>query len=387
MLKIMKKIIRKRKAISPVIATILLIALTVSSIALVYFVAIPYLNSTQIFAFVKNVRDTNKDSRYDEIKIIVTNGGTTNIEITSIFIWSVPKGLLEDQDKWVRHEDWALKNPSDNRVAPSSPKEMTVVGTDQIELSIAEQTYYRLEIEYAGQKYAYVSNWKLLNKEADLSDLLSDFKSFDLQTWALEGAIDIHWPTNNYNTTGGSEFGPLLANQTIYLPVINETTYVPFAITGKVVIFHSIMGTLTDQPTIQQINRTSNPFKAKRFFILGLTGSWGDNFPVGAISLTLNITYTDGSSSIWEMGHDYIDDWWYSSNADSPPDYISGCIASPHGLVTNIDLGTQVDTPHAHLHTHTAGFYLDYYKYIQFITFVDPGNDESGAHLLSITAG
>ena len=81
------------------------------------------------------------------------------------------------------------------------------------------------------------------------------------------------------------------------------------------------------------------------------------------------------------MGHEYIDDWWYNSN---PGDV---CISAPSGLITEIDLGYQSDSPGQPIHTHTAGFYLDYYKYIQFITFVDPGNDASGPHLLSLTAG
>ena len=240
MLKTMKKIIRKRKAISPVIATILLIALTVASVALVYFVAIPYFNSTTLFAFVKNVRDTNKDSRYDQIEIMITNGGTNNIEITNVHIWSVPQSLLGSRDHWYRHENWQLKNPAANLIAPSKIKEITVEGTDQIMLSTSEQTFYRLEIEYTGQRYAYVSDWKLLNDEADFTDLLTDFESFDLQLLGFEGSIGT--PGNaadNYNTSGGPDFGPLIAGQNIYLPVINETSYVPFYITGEIVVFHS----------------------------------------------------------------------------------------------------------------------------------------------------
>ncbi|MHA1155915.1 MAG: archaellin/type IV pilin N-terminal domain-containing protein [Candidatus Heimdallarchaeota archaeon] len=382
MLKTMKKIIRKRKAVSPVIATILLIALTVVSVALVYFVAIPYFNSTQLFAFVKSVSDTNKDSRYDQIEIMVTNGGSNDVEITSVHIWSVRQGLLGDQDQWIRHEDWELKNPEANNIAPSKIKEMVVEGTDQIELSIDELTFYRLEIEYTGQKYAYISDWKILNDEADFADLLSDFEAFDLQAWGLEGSIDVPgWASNNYNSVGGNEYGPLIEGQNNYLPVINETSYVPFYITGKIIIFHSTNGNLTGQPTVQQINRTDDPFRARKFFILGLAGSWGDEFPAGATALTLNITYTDGSSSIWEMGHEYIDDWWYNSN----PGRV--CISAPSGYITEIDLGRQSDSPNQPIHSHTAGFVLDMYKYIQYITFVDPGNDASGPHLLSITAG
>ena len=114
---------------------------------------------------------------------------------------------------------------------------------------------------------------------------------------------------------------------------------------------------------------------------MGLAGSWGDEFPTGETALTLNVTYTDGSSSIWDMGHEYIDDWYYGSNPGGV------CISAPSGLVTEIDLGIQTDTPNAHIHTHTARFYLDYYKYVQFITFVDPGSDNSAPHLLAVTFG
>ena len=382
MLKTLKKLIRKRKAISPVISAILLIALTVTSISVVYFLIIPYFNNTQLFAFVKSVRDTNKDSRYDQMKLVITNGGTKTVEITNITVWSVSKNLLGNQEYWVRHENWGLKNPAANKISPSVPTEVVITGTDQIELSIAEETYYRLEIEYVNQKYAYISDWKLLNDQADFSDLLSDFESFDLLRSGLEGSIDVPgWVSNNYYTNGGPEFGPLIANQTIYLPVINESTYVPFYFTGRIVIFHSNNGDLQTQPTEQQINRTDNPFKARKFFVLGLAGSWGDQFPTGAIALTLNITYTDGSSSIWELGHEYIDDWWYTSNPGNE------CISAPSGLITEINLGNQIDSPTKEIHTHTAGFNLDYFKYIQYITFVDPGNDQSGPHLLSLTAG
>ena len=160
-----------------------------------------------------------------------------------------------------------------------------------------------------------------------------------------------------------------------------------FYVTGKIVIFHSSNGNLTGQPTFLQINRTANPFRANNFFILGLAGSWGDEFPTDATALTLNITYTDGSSAIWEMGHDYIDDWWYNSNRDTSPTNSAECVSAPYGKITEIDLGYQVDSPYQPIHTHTAGFPLDIFKYVQFISFIDPGNDASGPHLLSITAG
>ncbi|MFW9924126.1 MAG: hypothetical protein ACFFDW_12645, partial [Candidatus Thorarchaeota archaeon] len=59
--------------------------------------------------------------------------------------------------------------------------------------------------------------------------------------------------------------------------------------------------------------------------------------------------------------------------------------ASLGGLVTEINLGNQVSNPDSYIHTHTAGFVLNIYKYVQSISFVDPGNDASGPHLLAIT--
>jgi flagellin-like protein len=388
MFKTIKKLIRKRKAISPVISAILLIALTVVSVSIVYFLVLPFTNRTILFAAIYKVRDTNKDSRYDEVTIYLSNTGTTTVEILEVVIWTTPRGLLNQPDMWTRHDDWTFKRPNGNIIQPSVFKEELMNGSSQIELTINEETYYRLEITHSSTNNAYFSSWQLLNDQVDFSDLINDYRTFDLQQDGLEGSFDVpNWPSNNYKSTGGPEHGPLLEEQFIWLPVIGETRYVKFYFTGQFVVFHSNNGNLSGQPTVQQIDRTSNPFRANKLFVLGLAGSWGDEFPNNAIALTLNITYTDGSSTIYELGHDYIDDWWYDSNRDSSPTRISECVSKYGGKITEIDLGNQLDWPYEPIHTHTAAFGLDVYKYIQYITFVDPGNDNSGPHLISLTAG
>ncbi|HUU79184.1 MAG TPA: type IV pilin [candidate division Zixibacteria bacterium] len=382
MLKTMRKLLRRRKAISPVISAILLIALTVVSVSIVYFLIVPYLNKTNIYASVIKIKDTDKDSRYDQLKVYLANSGTKELEITEIIVWTVPENLRGDQNSYVSHTNWTFKYIQDATVYPNEFTEALISSPNQIELTFLEETFYRLEITYSGQQTHYFSDWRLLNDQADFADLVSDFVDFDLQAWGFEGTIDVPgWPSNNYHTLGGPEHGPLIEGQYIYLPVIDESTYVRFYVTGKIVIFHSINGNLTIQPTMQQINKTEDPFKGRKLFLLGLAGSWGDEFPNGATALTLNITYTDGSSSIWDLGHDYIDDWWYNSNNGHK------CVSAPGGKITEIDLGIQVDSPDQPIHTHTAGFVLDFYKYVQFITFTDPGNDQSGPHLLSLTVG
>ena len=270
MLAKIKKLFRRRKAVSPVVATILLIALTVAAVSLVYFVIVPYLNNSQFYASIINVKDSDRDSKYDEITLYVTNSGTRELEIHEVIVWTVPIGLFKQDEYWIKHEGWNFTKPGDVYVQPSEFSEATIKTTDQIELSIAEDTLYRLEITVSGAEQPYITEWKTLNDEADFSDLLNDFESFDLQAWGLFGTIDVPgWVSNNYNTTGGPLYGPLIADSYIYLPVINESQYVPFYITGKIVIFHSNNGNLTNQPTFQQIDREDKPFKARKLFLLG----------------------------------------------------------------------------------------------------------------------
>ncbi|HUT81561.1 MAG TPA: type IV pilin [Candidatus Bathyarchaeia archaeon] len=383
MFKTIKRLIRRRKAVSPVISAILLIALVVISVSAVYFLILPYMNKVSLYASIYRVSDTNKDSRYEKITLFLSNAGTNAVEINEVSVWTATDETIGDQDTWLKHEEWIFSRTSGNIVHPSIFKEETLTSNNQLELTIETTTYYRLEIYFSGNDNPYISSWEALDDQVDFSDLVEDFEKFDLQAWGMTGTIDVPgWPSNNYQTYGGPEYGPIISGQNVWLPVIGETKLVQFFFTGKIVVFHSVNnGNITGQPLIQQINRTEAPFKAQKLFVLGLAGSWGDEFPNGATAITLNVTYTDGTSSIWQLGHDYIDDWWYTSNNPKK------CISAPYGKITEIDLGYQVDYPYQHIHTHTASFQLNYYKYVQFVSFIDPGNDNSGAHLLSISAG
>ena len=76
MIKKIKRLYHRRKAISPVVATLLLIALTVAAVALVYFVIIPIFQKHRIEISIDNIKDTNKDSLFDEISLYIVNTGT-----------------------------------------------------------------------------------------------------------------------------------------------------------------------------------------------------------------------------------------------------------------------------------------------------------------------
>ncbi|TET31268.1 MAG: hypothetical protein E3J70_02660 [Candidatus Heimdallarchaeota archaeon] len=373
-----KRLYHRRKAVSPVVAALLLIALTVSAVALVYFVVIPMFQRHRIELSIDKIKDTNKDSLFDEISLYIVNTGTKSVEITNVTVWTSATSDLGNPDRWVPHLDWTFNIPDQAISNPSDVYYAKVSGDNQIGLTIWENTYYRLEVQYTGSKTAYFSDWISLNDQVDYSDILTNFEQFDLTQWGFNGTIDDPGrPTNNFLTDASGDWQ--LTNETVnLLPVLNEETLIPFFVGSKIVLFHSLQGSLVDKPVRQMLN-VSTPFRASKFFILGLAGSWGDWFDANDWALNLTFVYTDDSIDNYLLNHSYIDDWWYDSN---PGDV---CISAPFGAVTEINLGDQIQTPYSHIHTHTTRFYLDYFKYIKSVIFVDPGDDNSGPHLLSLT--
>ncbi|NHJ48474.1 MAG: hypothetical protein FK733_11880 [Asgard group archaeon] len=384
MFKILKKLYRKRKAVSPVVATLLLIALVVAASAIVYVIYIKLIRKSRITANVLSIKDSDKDSLYDEITLQIANTGTLVADIYNLSIWTVPVSLISDSNSWVEHTLWTFEDENDATSNPSEILEVKIITeNDQIGLSLWEYTYYRLDISFSGNKNPFVSEWSLLNDLADLSDLLINFDSFNLTALGFEGSIDD--PDNNAenNYLTGSDGDYSLVNESInYLPVLDEAELIPFFVYNSLVAFHTDQDpTMADNP-LQQVLALDNPVRASKFFILGLAGSWGDWFTYGDWSLNMTFVYTDGSSEEHLLNHSYIDDWYYTSNPGGV------CISSPDGLITEIDLGTQIydSSPH-HIHTHTTRFYFDYFKYIDTIIFTDPGDDHSAAHLISLTLG
>ncbi len=379
MIKKIKRLYHRRKAISPVVAALLLIALTVAAVALVYFVIIPIFRTYRLDADIVTVSDTNKDSLYDQITIQFANIGTQVVDIYNLTIWISTQSDLGIPDHWIPLPDWTFKTETDATINPSIVKEVKIIGDQQIGLTIEENTFCRVEIMFHGSKNPLLIDWFSLNDYFDEMDLLLNFSFLNFTATAFEGTIDDpSRVANNYRTSGGPY--ELLENSYFnWLPVLNETD-VQFYVGDAIMIMNGQAsgGNLSTIPLVQ-IAELPIIFRAHKFYLLGLAGSWGDEFPTNAWSLNVTITYTDDSTSEWSLGHDYIDDWWYQSND------INDCTSAPFGNITEIDLGIQDDTPNRHIHTHTTRFYIDFYKYVKSITFTDPGTDLSAAHIIGIT--
>ncbi len=78
---------RRRKAVSPVIATILLIALTVTAAAIVYFVVVPLLRGNpELVLMDYELADTDASDLADELTLTLNNIGTADANLATITV-------------------------------------------------------------------------------------------------------------------------------------------------------------------------------------------------------------------------------------------------------------------------------------------------------------
>jgi len=88
-----KLILKKNKAVSPVIATILLIALTVTAAAIVYFVVVPILTTKPELVPISYGKVAGTTDRY-EIEFSNNGGAAANIEsLIAITLTNTTEGL------------------------------------------------------------------------------------------------------------------------------------------------------------------------------------------------------------------------------------------------------------------------------------------------------
>jgi len=83
----MKMILKRKKAVSPVIATILLIALTVTAAAIVYFVVVPLLRANPELTYTDHGKVSGTSNKY-EITIQNNGGADANLDGLTAFIFT-----------------------------------------------------------------------------------------------------------------------------------------------------------------------------------------------------------------------------------------------------------------------------------------------------------
>ncbi len=77
---------RRRKAISPILTSIIVIITTITISAIIYFVVIPLLTREDLIIIDYTLEDTNDSNFADTITIVIKNDGSTNYNISKILI-------------------------------------------------------------------------------------------------------------------------------------------------------------------------------------------------------------------------------------------------------------------------------------------------------------
>ena len=204
-----------------------------------------------------NIADTNKDSVFDYLTFMLINNYSSVLTLYNYTIWVSEFENLNDANTWIDHKDWYLQSLDNLTINPLQTKEVTLIAGDQISLTVSKEHYCRISF-YNATNEGYnqiISNWFSLNEIALLDDLVFGYESLDLLAEGLDCSMYVPGLGSNYYTVGGGEFGPLIEEAIISLPVINESEFVPFYYAGQFVVFHSLIDNLTSQPVFQQINK------------------------------------------------------------------------------------------------------------------------------------
>lgn len=159
------KIFPKRKgnkrAISPVIATILLIALTVSAAAIVYFVVVPLLKGQGELVLMSsmNLLDTNDDGYFDTVEADLYNIGTEGVTVeegATVIIHSelasmAPKFSQIKGQLSINSESFTWGVTSDREYIPQEEQTLTISATNDSD-QIDPLSQYEIIISYSGRQ-------------------------------------------------------------------------------------------------------------------------------------------------------------------------------------------------------------------------------------------
>ncbi|NHJ32138.1 MAG: type IV pilin [Asgard group archaeon] len=85
----MKMILKRKKAVSPVIAPILLIALTVTAAAIVYFVVVPLLRANPDLVYTNHGKVAGTDNKYE---IAIQNNGGADANLAGLTAFTFDNG-------------------------------------------------------------------------------------------------------------------------------------------------------------------------------------------------------------------------------------------------------------------------------------------------------
>ncbi|MBD3191851.1 MAG: type IV pilin [Candidatus Heimdallarchaeota archaeon] len=137
-----------KRGISPVIATILLIALTVSAAAIVYFVVVPLFQTKAEIVQSKmfTLEDTDDDGSFDQATLTLYNLGTGSTT------------LVETATVKMQSEQYSWEIQGELEFIAQEEKEITC-STDETDKQIPEFTMFQISIEYSGKEFTTANSY------------------------------------------------------------------------------------------------------------------------------------------------------------------------------------------------------------------------------------
>ncbi len=225
--------LKKKKAVSPVIATILIIALTIAAAAIVWLVVMPMLQPNDSLTVSEpSFTDNNNNYFYDQITIFVANSGTMTIFPKAIVIENTEKNI---------NLTWNFTTQS-RRLMPGTGDSFTacaIENSTELLGGVNVKLYLRYSTETSDSKAKdwTMSNYylpELINASADI------FVPLQYRTADDDSSTSINFPGPGYSPTlffllGAFRNNPSLSSDYIllntnsiveqdYRPYLNDTT-------------------------------------------------------------------------------------------------------------------------------------------------------------------
>ena len=134
-----KNMLKTKKAISPILATLLLIVIAVAAIVVTYAWVMTYMTSAGTQAGIMLKKDADCLWKTGNVTIYIRNIGTSDAEIDKVYINSAPQTILSPSSKIVSKDggtitivvsfDWQPNTPYHFQISPKLGESLTFTET------------------------------------------------------------------------------------------------------------------------------------------------------------------------------------------------------------------------------------------------------------------
>ena len=258
MIKRLQRLWHRRKAITSNVVTILLIVLTITFSAIIYFVVIPLLDEDKVLSIVSyQVKDTDDDNLADLIYIHFQNNESNTVAFSELTVKRNGETIV-----WLLQDEYIIEPSKNITVICVAENHSDELGyADWVEISF----HYRHKVYTLYLKIsAKFNNYNFIYEE--------DFEDFSYDNWSLT-LFQAHYPFTSYNNlsdwqigddVGGYKFWQSTSNNCHF--VINQNSSYIFADANLSINFRT-----ADDDATGFIFRYNNSGEYPNFYVVWFT--------------------------------------------------------------------------------------------------------------------